>query len=297
LHVLEAAGIDQAQALAIALPDPMSTRLCVKRALEFAPDLDIVVKANQEKDIELLYQLGAREVVEPDFEASLELSTHLLTSMGLSPLLIQQEVKEIRNNHYFSLRPIKAEKVIAQELQAAMRGMNSKWLNLPDDSPLLGMTLEETNVRRLTGVSVVAIKRISGEEIDYPEGQTILDIGDKVLLVGESSEINSFMQLVEGEIAIPQESTSSQWLTVTENSPIAGKELWQIHFSSEYGITVQAVQRQGKFIRWPNGGTDIQAGDRLLLCGAFYQLNQVRQLVAPKTRNLNLLQTTEIVPS
>jgi len=297
LHVLEAAGIDQAQALAIALSDPMSSRLCVKRALEFSPDLDIVVKANQEKDIELLYQLGAREVVEPDFEASLELSTHLLTSMGVSPLLIQQEVIQIRNNHYFSLRPTKAEKVIAQELQAAVRGMNSKWLNLPDDSPLLGMTLEETNVRRLTGVSVVAIKRMAGEEIDYPEGQTILDIGDKVLLVGESSEINSFMQLVEGEIAIPQESTSSQWLTVTENSPIAGKALWQIHFSSEYGITVQAVQRQGKFIRWPHGGTDIQAGDRLLLCGAFYQLNQVRQLVAPKTRNLNLLQTTEIVTS
>ena len=68
--------------MAIALPDPMSTRLCLKRALEIAPDLDIVVRANQGKDIELLYQLGAREVVQPEFEASLELSAHLLNGVG-----------------------------------------------------------------------------------------------------------------------------------------------------------------------------------------------------------------------
>jgi Kef-type potassium/proton antiporter, CPA2 family (TC 2.A.37.1) len=58
LHVLEAAQVERAKAMAIALPDPMSTRLCLKRALELVPDLDIVVRANQDKDIELLYQLG-----------------------------------------------------------------------------------------------------------------------------------------------------------------------------------------------------------------------------------------------
>ena len=63
LHVLEKAGVEQARTLAIALPDPMSSRLCLKRALELSPELDVVVRANKDKDIELLYQLGAREVV------------------------------------------------------------------------------------------------------------------------------------------------------------------------------------------------------------------------------------------
>ncbi len=92
MQVLEKAGVDKAQAMAIAIPDAMSTRLCLKRSLEFAPDLDIVVKANRFKDIELLYQLGAREVVEPNFEASLELSNHLLVGMGISAKVIQKEI-------------------------------------------------------------------------------------------------------------------------------------------------------------------------------------------------------------
>jgi len=48
--------------------------------------------------------LGAREVVQPEFEASLELATHL-TGMGLSLPVIQQEVQQIRNHHYLELRP------------------------------------------------------------------------------------------------------------------------------------------------------------------------------------------------
>ncbi len=37
LHVLEKAGVKTAQGMAIALPDPMSTRLCLKRSLELTP--------------------------------------------------------------------------------------------------------------------------------------------------------------------------------------------------------------------------------------------------------------------
>jgi CPA2 family monovalent cation:H+ antiporter-2 len=58
LHVLEKAGVDKAQSMVITLPDPMSTRLSLKRSLELNPGLDVVVRANTDRDIELLYQLG-----------------------------------------------------------------------------------------------------------------------------------------------------------------------------------------------------------------------------------------------
>lgn len=53
--------------MAIALPDPMSTRLCLKRSLQFSPDLDVTVMADRNQDLELLYHLGAKEVVRPEF--------------------------------------------------------------------------------------------------------------------------------------------------------------------------------------------------------------------------------------
>ena len=282
LHVLEKAGVAHAQGMAIALPDPMSTRLCLKRALEIAPDLDIVVRANQGKDIELLYQLGAREVVQPEFEASLELSAHLLNGVGLPLPAIQREVQQIRNSHYLELRPERPSAEISRELKAATEEMNSKWYSLPEESPLTGMTLEETDIRRLTGVTLMAIRRAGGAELDYPNAATTLEQGDRLLIVGESNELAAFDELAKGEAAVPAENASCQWIQVLEGSTIVCKTLAELDWRRQYGIQIQAIRRENKFLRFPEENVDVQAGDRLLLCGSFYALNQATTSISPK---------------
>lgn len=281
LYVLQRAGVNKARGMAIALPDSMSTRLCLKRSLELMPDLDVVVRACQDADIELMYQLGAREVVQPEFEASLELSAHLLNGLGLSSAIVEQEVRQIRYSHYLALRPEKSSDQVSRELKKVTQEMNSKWYSLPANSPLAGMTLEETNARRLTGVSLMAIRRSSGEEMDYPNNQTLLEAGDELLIVGEPDELAGFDDLAKGEVAVPNENASCQWLLVPENSSIVGKTLEELDLRREFGILVQAIRRKEKFIRFPSGENDIQAGDLLLLCGSFYSLNQTSKSIAP----------------
>lgn len=281
LHVMEKAGVKAAQGMAIALPDPMSTRLCLKRALELTPDLDVVVRANQDKDIELLYQLGAKEVVQPEFEASLELSSHLLTGIGVPLPIIQREVQHIRSSHYLELRTERPSYQVSRELKEATQDMNSKWYPLPDSSPLVGMTLEESNLRRLTGVSLMAIQRTTGEEIDYPDGKTVLETGDRLLVVGEPDELTAFDELAKGAAAVPTENASCQWLLVPDNSPVVGKTLAELHIRRQFGVLVQAIRRESKFISFPDGKSDLQAGDRLLLCGGFYSLTQASRWIAP----------------
>lgn len=281
LHVLEAAGVEQARGLAIALSDPMSTRLCVKRALELAPDLDTVVRATQDNDIELLYQLGAREVVQPEFEASLELSAHLLTGLGVPLPVIQREVQQIRGSRYLNFRPERLPEQVSRELKVAAQDMNSRWYPLPEGSPLIGMTLEETDLRRLTGVSLMAIQRVTGEEIDYPNAQTKLEKGDRLLIVGEVDELVAFSELAKGAAAIPNENASCLWLLVPDDSHVTGKILADLHIRRQFGVLVQAIRREGKFISFPNGASDLQAGDRLLLCGNYHALNQVSRWIAP----------------
>ncbi|MFO5475528.1 MAG: cation:proton antiporter, partial [Dolichospermum sp.] len=163
LHVLETAGVNHAQGMAITLPDPASIRLCLKRALELCPELDTVVRATQDKNIEILYQLGAKEVIQPEFEASLEMANHLLIAVGLLPDLVQQKMQEIRQNHYLDLRPERSPAEVSQYLQKVTRDLNRRWYDLPADSPLIGMSLEEVNMRYLTGVSLMAIRRADGE--------------------------------------------------------------------------------------------------------------------------------------
>jgi CPA2 family monovalent cation:H+ antiporter-2 len=279
LHVLETARVEEAMGMAIALPDPMSTRLCLKRSLGLDPNLDIVVCANQDRDIELLYQLGAKEVVQPEFEASLELATHLLGGMGLFVPLIQREMQRIRDSHYLDLRTSPSSTAMSRELKVAAQEMNSKWYNLPEYSPLTGMTLEEANIRKLTGVSVIAIRRATGEEKDYPDAQSKLKKGDRLLVVGEPEELAAFYELAKGEVAIPGASTPVQWLQVPPGSAVVGKSLWELHFRRQYGVSVQAIRREGKFIAFPDGGAEIRAGDHLLLCGGSYPLKQLQQWI------------------
>lgn len=202
LHVLETAGVNHAQGMAIALPDPASIRLCLKRSLEVCPELDTVVRATQDKNIELLYQLGAKEVVQPEFEASLEMATHLLIGVGLLPEVVQQKMQQIRQDHYLDLRPESSAAEVSQYLQKVTRDLNRRWYDLPADSPLIGMTLEEVNMRYLTGVSLMAICRADGEEIDYPHSQTTLLLGDRLLVVGSAEELTALVQFAEGKITI-----------------------------------------------------------------------------------------------
>lgn len=102
--VLEKAHLEKSKALAIALPDPNSTRLLLKRALAINPNLDIIARSHTDREIDLLSQIGAREVVQPEFEAALELGSHLLATLGESQPRIRNIITTIRTDRYVSIR-------------------------------------------------------------------------------------------------------------------------------------------------------------------------------------------------
>jgi monovalent cation:H+ antiporter-2, CPA2 family len=288
VQVLEKAQVAQAQGMAITLPNAMSTRLCLKRSLEFSPDLDIVARATQDQDLELLYQLGATEVVQPEFEASLELSSHLLNRLGLEKENVQAQLQLIREGRYTDFRTERSASRIQREVRSAAQELNNTWYVLPEKSPLLGMSIIETDCRRLTGIALMAIQRASGEEVDYPEPITPLLAGDRLLLVGQPSEITAFKDLAEGEVSKPAEDASCQWVTVTDKSPMKGQLLSLVNVNQQYRVQIQAVRRKGEFVRFPAGDMVLLEGDRLLLCGALSDLVAVSNLLQDPLTDLNL---------
>ncbi len=103
-QVLEKTHLETAKALAIALPDPTSTRLLLQRALARAPHLDIIARSHTDTEIDCLTQMGAREVVQPEFEAAMELGSHLLRTLGERSDEIQDVLEGIRRDRYRSIR-------------------------------------------------------------------------------------------------------------------------------------------------------------------------------------------------
>jgi len=104
--VLEKTCLESAKALAITLPDPASTRLVLQRALAKAPGLDVIARSHTNEEIDVLTQLGAREVVQPEFEVALELGSHLLNTLGEKSIEIQSVLDWIRQDRYRSIRPM-----------------------------------------------------------------------------------------------------------------------------------------------------------------------------------------------
>ncbi len=102
--VLEKAYLKKAKAIAIALPDPSSTRILLKLAKEINPTIDIVARSHNDKEIDLLTQLGAAEVVQPEFEAALEMGRQILDTLGEDDLEVNSAIQEIRTDRYISVR-------------------------------------------------------------------------------------------------------------------------------------------------------------------------------------------------
>ncbi|MEA5572201.1 cation:proton antiporter [Calothrix sp. UHCC 0171] len=103
--VLEKSYLETAKALTIALPDPASARLLLQRALRIAPKLDIIARSHHNHEIDVLTQMGAKEVVQPEFEAALELGAHLLKTLGAVEHHIYSVIADIRADKYRSIRP------------------------------------------------------------------------------------------------------------------------------------------------------------------------------------------------
>ncbi|MEC4892209.1 MAG: cation:proton antiporter [Oscillatoria sp. PMC 1051.18] len=197
--VLEKAHLEKAKALAIALPDPNSTRLLLKRALKLAPELDIVARSHDNREIDLLTQLGAHEVVQPEFEAALEMGAHMLSTLGVTQNQIQSVINAIRRGRYLTIRPERADQLLQQDLREVAPELKNEWLTLPANSPLDNLTLAAANIRNLTGATVMTIQQ-DEQTTYYPKGETILRSGDKLMVVGNAAELAAFRDLIQGKL-------------------------------------------------------------------------------------------------
>ncbi len=272
--VLEKAHLTRARALAIALPDPMATRLTLKRALSLAPELSVTVRAHNTAEIDTLYQLGAGEVVQPEFEASLEMGSHLLERFGGRTQAVQQAVEECRVGRYRTLLPERPDFLVANDLEVAAEELEGNWFNLDPSSPLVGLTLAQADIRRLTGASVMAIRR-GRDTFRYPGAQTVMAAGDRLLVVGNAEEDAAFTELLSGK-AQPSAGRPEGWITVPPESWVSGRTLAEADLRRRYAVLVQAVQHGEKLIRFPDAETVVHAGDRLMVCGSAEAIEQLK---------------------
>lgn len=90
-------------------------------------------------------------------------------------------------------QPVSSDKMKIFKSQIIM-----EWVEIKEESPLTGKTLEECEIRKRTGVSVVGIFR-NNDVIASPEADQRVEVGDTMMVIGKNDQIEEFERLCEGE--------------------------------------------------------------------------------------------------
>lgn len=98
-EVLEAVGIRQAKAVILAIPDRVAQETLIAYVQTVAPNVKIISRVHLDSDWEKLKTLRVDKVVQPEFEAALEIVRSVLLSRGKSKEEIREAVKSLRVSH------------------------------------------------------------------------------------------------------------------------------------------------------------------------------------------------------
>lgn len=195
-EVLEACGIERAEALVVGIPDPDAVRRGVRQARSINPGLHIIVRARQVADIEAVLAAGADEVVAEEFETSIEIFTRVLERFHVPSNVIEAQLKVLRGDAYRRLRGPQGGRVSDAVLEVLAEGTTDVYY-VHGDSPAAGRSLAGLDLRRRTGATVIAVVR-GGDARPNPDPDFRIEPGDAMVLVGTHADITRGFDLLEG---------------------------------------------------------------------------------------------------
>lgn len=99
-EVITHAGLDAARALVVTLPEEAATEIVVGAARVLAPHLPIIARAGTQSGVQRLYELGAKEVIQPELEGGLEVMRLTLLTLGFPQEQVQPYTDAVRHDHY-----------------------------------------------------------------------------------------------------------------------------------------------------------------------------------------------------
>jgi len=190
MTILAHAGIDAARALVVAVNDHRATQRIVGQVNARRPDLYILARTNFARDIERLYQLGAKRVIPQDFETSIEVGAHVLRQFGIPDNIVEAQIAAVRSGGYGMLRGKPTNRAATEELMKILERTTTQTFYLADDSAASGKTIAETNLRARTGCTIIAVVR-AGRPATNPAPDFLLKSNDVLVLVGAHAEIEA----------------------------------------------------------------------------------------------------------
>lgn len=195
--VLEAAAIPQARLVLITIPNVGITQTVATHVRHLNREVHIVARAEGVEQMQALHEHGVYEVVQPEFEASLEITRQALLHLNIAANEIQRFTDEVRRELYAPLYQVHDDYQTLSDLQLASRSLELNWLTLPPDNPLAASTIGALAIRGRTGASIVGVIR-DGVLHPNPAADYQLMPGDRLAVMGDAIQFTALQELLLG---------------------------------------------------------------------------------------------------
>ncbi|MBI5206922.1 MAG: cation:proton antiporter [Candidatus Firestonebacteria bacterium] len=186
--VLECAGIKNAKIIVIAISDPAATRRVTELARRLNPKIDIIARTRYIKEMKPLTELGADEVIPEEYETSIEIFTRVLSIYLIPRDKIENFVHEVRKDGYEMLRTLTGDTSSFSHLKLHIPDTEISMIHINEDSPIIGKSLAEIDLRKEYGVTLLAIYR-GIEMLSNPDGTMKLSGDDILFIFGHADKI------------------------------------------------------------------------------------------------------------
>jgi monovalent cation:H+ antiporter-2, CPA2 family len=191
--VLEAAAIDRARLLLVTTPAVVVSQSIVQQARGINPSLEIVARSEGIEQMKALLRNGVNEVVQPEFEAGLEITRQVLVRFNIPVTEVLRYCSAVRKDLYGSLGQEGDNHRTFDLLKNAGHLLDLHWLTLDEKSVLNARTIAELEIRAQTGVSVAGIMRDDTFHPNPgPEFQFVS--GDIVAVLGSAEQFRRFLE-------------------------------------------------------------------------------------------------------
>ncbi|MBT3881131.1 MAG: potassium channel protein [Candidatus Scalindua sp.] len=170
--LLKSVGIEKAKGLISVLDSDAQNLYVVLSARGLNKDLFIVTRANEEGADYKLTRAGADKVVSPYHIGGIRIAHTILKPTVVDFLELTAKAGNME---------IQIEEVVVEEASA-----------------LAGKTIKEADIRAKNWVVIVALKKKDGKIIFNPRAHTLIEVGDKVAVIGEPEHFNQFEKMAMG---------------------------------------------------------------------------------------------------
>ncbi len=189
--ILEAANIKKANLMLVTTPGHIIAKTIVNLTKELSPDLHIVTRSQSLDQMRVFQDIGVYHIVQPEFEAGLEFTRQALLHLDLPPDRIQYFTDEVRHEHYRPLYDLESDYKAVSQLQNSARAFRLNWLLIGKDSPLVGTSISESDIRMKTGVTIAGILR-DGTLYSNPSPDINFMADDMAGVLGTTEQLDQF---------------------------------------------------------------------------------------------------------